>query len=270
MRYIYIFLILNSFLFANDILNIKHDDNFYNIGTHLGYYVDKNDKLSIDKITKKEFRAYHKTIANFGFLSSTYWFKLKFSYDKSMLDKKWLFSIENPLLNYVDLYVFNANKQLILHKKSGNLNTKSKLYEDIFLFDLPNASTEVFTLYVRIKTSGSMFVPMRIINAKALLKNTHLHQTLSGLYYGILFVLILYNLITFLYTREKVYALYVMFVISYALWQLSFDGLGTRYLWSNNYWMIEKGTTFFIYTSMFSLLVFSQILLKAKINIPNI
>ena len=270
MRYIYIFLLLFTFLNANDVLVIKKESNFYNVGEHLEYFIDKDDKYSIKDIQNKKFKDHRKSIANFGFLSPIYWFKLRFSYDKSMLDKKWLFNIENPLLNYIDLYVFDDNNTLVLHHQSGNLNVNSKFYkENTMLFDLPSTKG-VFTLYLKVKTSGSMFVPMQIISSKALLKTTYLRQTLSGLYYGVLFVLILYNLITFLYTKERVYALYVVFVISYALWQLSFDGLGVLYLWSDNFWMREKGTAFFIYTSIFALLLFSQTLLKAKRNIPKI
>ncbi len=270
MRYILFFLLLHTFLYGYDILKIKEDNNFYNVGKHLSYCTDKKGNYNISDVMKMKFKTYNKSIANFGFLSSVYWFKLKFSYDKRMVDKKWFFSIENPLLNYVDLYLFNNKQKLLFKKQSGNLRKNSEFYKDTLLFDLPSDKNDIYTLYIRVKTSGSMFVPMRIVDSKILLKSTHLHQTLSGVYYGVLFVLILYNLITFLYTKEKVYLFYVFFVISYALWQLSFDGLGVLYMWSENYWMREKGTTFFIYTSVFSLLIFSQTLLKAKRNIPKI
>jgi signal transduction histidine kinase len=114
-----------------------------------------------------------------------------------------------------------------------------------------------------------MLVPMELLSSKSLLEHTHVHQSLSGIYYGILLVLIFYNLIAFIYTKEKIYVLYVAFVASYALWQLSFDGLGWLHIWQENAWMREKGAVFFISTSIFFQLVFSRSLLNSKKNIPS-
>ena len=273
MRYIYIFLFLHTFLYANSVLVVKKQSNFYNIGKHLEYYVDVDDLCSIECVQTKKFKDYKKNIANFGFLQPTYWFKLRFRYDETMTDKKWLFSIDNHLLNYLDIYLLDTKHEIILHKKSGNLlrdRIDADSHQNTILFDIPNNTDEVFTLYIKIKTSGSMFIPMQLTSYKSFLQTTHLTQSISGVYYGVLFMLMLYNFITFLYTREKVYALYVAFIVSYALWQLSFDGLGVVYFWHDNYWMREKGTVFFIYTSTFALLLFSQTLLKAKENIPKL
>jgi signal transduction histidine kinase len=272
MRYIWIFLFLHTFLSANSVLKIQKEDNFYNIGKHLEYCIDKDEIYNIDSIQKQEFKDYNKSIANFGFLQPTYWFKLRFVYDESMLKKDWLFRIDNTLLNYVDLYVLDENSKVISHKKSGNLRREQslKLHENMLLFDMPNNHKGVLTLYLRVKTSGSLFIPIHFVSYKANLKDTHTMQLLYGAYYGVLFMLILYNFITFLYTREKMYILYVTFIVSYALWQLSFDGLGAVYFWSDNYWLIKNGTVLFIYTSTFALLLFSQTLLKAKENIPRL
>lgn len=160
---------------------------------------------------------------------------------------------------------------MIFHKKSGDLNSETlrDVNQNNLLFSLPRDSLQTYTLYLKVQTTGSMFVPMQIISSKPLIETTHLNQTITGMYYGILLILILYNSITFLYTREKVYVLYVMFVISYALWQLSFDGLGILYIWEDYPWMKEKSTVFFIFTSTFLLLLFSQSLLKAEENIPK-
>ena len=138
-----------------------------------------------------------------------------------------------------------------------------------YLFSLPNRCNQTYTIYLKVNTSGDLLVPLQIISTKSLIKDIHLSQNLSGIYYGILLILILYSTITFVYTREKIYLLYVSFVVSFALWQLSFDSLGFYYFWTDNYWMREKGTAFFIHSSTITLIIFSQSLLQANIRIKK-
>ncbi len=269
MRLLFILVFVSKLLLANTPLTISQDNTSYIVGSNLSYFIDKDNSLSIEDIQNEEFIPHTKDIANFGFLSPTHWFKLQLNYKKEMLEKDWWLSIDYPLLDFVDFYMFNADKQLIFHKKEGDLNRDSEkeLLQNRILFSLEDSSLETYTLYIKVTTSSSMLVPMHIISNRELIHKTHLSQSVSGLYYGILLILILYNMITFLYTREKIYSLYVLFVVSYALWQLSFDGLGILYFWGDIEWMREKSTVFFIYTSSFTLLLFTQSLLKAKENI---
>ncbi|EQB39315.1 hypothetical protein M947_07600 [Sulfurimonas hongkongensis] len=271
MRCLFLILFFASFLSSSEILRVTQEQEPYILGTQLEFYVDEKEDATLKDIQTKEFEKYSECIPNFGFLAKVHWFRLKFNYNEAMKRKEWWLSIDYPLLDFVDVYLLDANNQLISHKKSGDLYP---LYErDIkhhnLVFSLTNNSTETHTLYVKVKTSSSMLVPMEIISSKALLEHTHLHQSLSGIYYGILLVLIFYNLIAYIYTKEKIYVLYIAFVASYALWQLSFDGLGWLYVWQENAWMREKGAVFFISTSIFFQLIFSQSLLNSKNNIPK-
>jgi signal transduction histidine kinase len=272
MRYLVTLLLLSSLLLANTLLKIEDKDTLYTIGPYVSYLADSDDSLSIKDVQNSNFTPHQKAIPNFGFLSPTYWFKVQLTYQNNMHKEDWWLSIDYPLLDFVTLYIFDSKQNLISTKKSGDLYEESlkEIKQNKILFSLANQKAQTYTLYIKIQTSSSMLVPIYIMSHKVLLEQTHINQTLSGLYYGILLILILFNTITFFYTKEKIYALYVLFVTSYALWQLSFDGLGVLYFWGDFQWMKAKGTVFFIYTSTFALLLFSQALLKAKENIPKV
>ena len=272
MRYIFfIILFFNSVLFALEPLSIKQCNTPYNIGKNTQYFVDSTNTLTLHDVINKHFTTYTKNILNFGFLQPTHWFKIRFQYNKKMIDKRWWLQIDYPHLDSVDYYLLNNKNKLLAHKVSGDLQNISKrdLNHTNILFLLPNNSTQTYTIYLRVQTTSSMQLPIQIISETGLFKQTRLEQAISGLYYGILIILILYSLITFVYTREDVYGYYVLYTISFALWQLSFDGLGMLYFWDSFYWMREKGIVFFIYTSTLTLLIFSQAFLKSKSNIPK-
>jgi len=271
MRYLLTLLLLQTFLFSNNILTIEQNKTSYTIGSKVSYLIDTDNSFTLNEIQSKEFTPHTKDIPNFGFLAPSYWFKFSFNYNENSAQKDWWLWLDYPLLDFVDLYVLDSNTQLVMHKKSGDLvgDALKDVNQNVILFSLPHETQETYTLYLKVKTTSSMLIPMQIISTQELVKKTHLNQSIAGIYYGILLILILYNAMTFAYTREKIYALYVLFVVSYALWQLSFDGLGMLYFWGDIYWMREKGTVFFIYTSTFTLLLFSSALLKAKENIPR-
>jgi len=271
MRYVILILFLISSLYSNEVLRITGDSKPYILGSYLEFYVDESEDITLKEIKNKEFKKYSKSIANFGFLTKVHWFRFKFSYDEAMQKKEWWLCIDYPLLDFVDVYMLDKDNKLVLHKKSGDLYSLDErdTKQHNLIFSLLNNSTETYTLYVKVKTSSSMLVPMKLISSKSLLEHTHVSQSLSGIYYGILLVLIFYNFIAFIYTKEKIYVLYVAFVASYALWQLSFDGLGWLYIWQENSWMREKGAVFFISTSIFFQLIFSKSLLSSKTNIPK-
>ena len=270
-KIILLVIIFSTLLFADRVLEIQKADAPYTVGPTSSYLLDKENKFTLEDIQKMDFKEYTKNIPNFGFLSPPYWFKFQLKYSELMAQKEWWLNIDYPLLDYVALYVFDSQGNLVKHRVSGDLNpnAKSDLHQNSILFKLPNVPDETYTLYLKVNTSSSMLVPMYIMSNESLVEHVHVTQTLSGMYYGILIILILYNSITFAYTREKVYAFYVIFVSAYAIWQLSFDGLGVLYFWGDSYWMREKATSLFIYTGTFTFLLFSQSLLHAKENIPK-
>jgi len=265
------FMFLNTFLSASNILEIKQANNAYAVGKYVNYYVDDTNSLKLDDIREKAFIVQNNEIINFGFLRPTYWFKMSFRYNEAMQNNIWWLDIDYPLLDYVDMYILDENGEVISHKQSGDLNYKilKDIQQTKVLFSLPYQSLQIYTVYLKVKTSSSMLLPIRIISNKSLYSSTYISQILSGMFYGILLILIIYNALIYIFTKEKIYFLYILFVVSYGIWQLSFDGIGSLYIWDNNDWMREKASSVFIYVIGFTLLLFSQYLLNSKKNIPR-
>ena len=269
-KFLFLILFFNTLIFADNVITINTKDS-YSIGKSVAYFIDRSNKTTLQEVQSKHFTNYNKEIINFSFLQPTYWFTFKLKYDQDQIAKKWWLYIDYPHLDFVSLYILNENNETIFHQKGGDLEliAKEQLRHNNLLFSLPKSSVEVYTYYLRVETSGSVLLPLQIISNSKLLEESNFAKILSGLYYGILMILILYTLVTFLATKEKVYGFYILFILSYGLWQLSYDGLGILYFWGDSYWMREKATVFFIFTSTFFLLLFSKTLLKAKLHMPR-
>ena len=87
-------------------------------------------------------------------------------------------------------------------------------------------------------------------------------QIIQGIFYGLMLVMILYNIFLYLSVKRKSYLYYVCFVSSFLILQLGLTGFGFQYLWPNTPWIndysIATGGAF----SLLFLILFARAFLK--------
>ncbi|GAB3292451.1 hypothetical protein GCM10027511_05560 [Hymenobacter humi] len=100
-----------------------------------------------------------------------------------------------------------------------------------FLFDLPPRPGQTATYYLRLRSDTRTSFRAMLHSGAGLIPELSVQYWLLGGFYGILFIMVLYNLILFLFLKERTYFFYVLYVVSGALLFLTEDGLGFQYLW---------------------------------------
>ncbi len=236
----------------------------------LSYFEDKEGTLSLEEVQKQDFLVHDDNVMGFGFTSSVYWIKFSTSLqDKSSLEQWWL-NVSYPLLNKLDLYICDENDKLLELKKSGKARPfKDREVKDRnFLFQINSAAKQ--NLYLRVQTQSSMQIPLSIQSTQNLFETSQMALILSGIYYGLFILIFIYNFISFVYTRSRKYFLYLLFISSFALWQLSLDGLGIQFFWSEWNWMIDQGGGVMMGVLTLSIILFSREFLQTKFHAPRI
>ena len=114
---------------------------------------------------------------------------------------------------------------------SHSFATRPHPYKN-FLFDLPPRPGETATYYLRLHSDTRTSFRAMLHSGAGLIPELSLQYWLLGIFYGILFIMVLYNLILFFFLKERTYLYYVLYVLSGSLLFLSEDGLGFQYLWS--------------------------------------
>lgn len=71
-----------------------------------------------------------------------------------------------------------------------------------------------------------------------------------GGYFGIMMVMALYNLFVFFSIRDKGYLYYVLYILCLCFAQLTLQGVGQAYFWSDFPWFSSKPRCFFTLSSM--------------------
>ena len=103
-----------------------------------------------------------------------------------------------------------------------------------FLFDLPPRPGQTATYYLRLRSDTRTSFRAMLHSGTGLIPELALQYWLLGLFYGVLSIMVLYNLILFFFLKEQTYLSYVLYVLSGALLFLSEDGLGFQYIWSGS------------------------------------
>jgi len=233
-KYFLPFLFIFTSLFAHDELAYK-----------LSYYNDITEELSIDNIQEQKFISTDKKMLNLGITNTPHWFKLEFNLSN---DKKpehsWWLKIDYPPLDYIDIYLYDKNNKLLSITNTGELRPfKNRSVADpAFIEELHLKQEGKYTAYIRIHTEGALQVPIKIINSNKLIKEQYKPILLSGLYYGLFIIILLYNIVLYFFTRDKNYLLYITFVTVFVFYQLSLDGIGIAFIWGDYPWIVSHAS----------------------------
>ncbi|MEM9981408.1 MAG: 7TM diverse intracellular signaling domain-containing protein, partial [Bacteroidota bacterium] len=105
--------------------------------------------------------------------------------------------------------------------------------------------------YVRVLTKDKINLSSKIQTVPDFIDRELPKYILSGLVYGLILMVILVNLLTFLIVRERQYFLYCLYITTLLLYLLSIHGMGFQYLWPslpilNNYALVISNTLMII------------------------
>ncbi len=218
-----------------------------------------------------DFTPHHKGVQSFGIVNTAYWFKLDIRPVQEQLLQHWWVKIDYPPLDYIDYYLLDAKDKLLKHIHSGELRPfeAREVSDPSFIHQLTFSGAQNHTLYIRVQTEGALQVPLSLIDTHALLKQQYLPVIISGIYYGLFCIIALYSIVILLYTRDINYFYYLVFVTTFAFWQLSLDGVGVAYIWGAYPWIVEHASALATSILTFSAILFSRNFLNTSIYIPK-
>ncbi|HMW60262.1 MAG TPA: 7TM diverse intracellular signaling domain-containing protein [Leptospiraceae bacterium] len=199
---------------------------------------------------------------SFGYTDSVTW--LKFDLENQTSEPHWLIYISYPLLDRVTLYTREDGS--LRAQESGQLVSMSaKDYASryiVFRITIEPGSRQSYLL--RVQSADSVVIPLQVMTFESLASREHNEQIAVGVFYGIVILLILYNLLIFFYAKESSYLFYVYYVTSYLLMQLSENGILGEMLLPEVPWFANQLLAFLVYHVIFAASAFSYRFLRAE------
>ncbi|MDJ1501095.1 hybrid sensor histidine kinase/response regulator [Xanthocytophaga agilis] len=222
---------------AQNSLKLQNDSVTYNLNPYLKMLKDKNRSLSITQIQSPVFQNRFIAHPNYslGFSQAGYWLRFTIL---SPPDKNWILSIHNPLLVHAKLYIPQRDSGFQV-QEWGSQTTKLYSYKyPIFSIKPQSATPQTYYLYVW--GDGPLDLPVLIESETFFQKKDHIEQFWQGIFYGILFVMAVYNFILYVFLRDLSYLYYVLYLILIAFFLLSLSGYGNEWLWSSPSWWSDR------------------------------
>lgn len=183
--------------------------------------------------------------ANLGTQRGAVWLHLQLQAPGSA-PGAWLLDIDNPSLDRVEVVV--ARQGQVLQRAvlgdtvpaAQRATTHRTLAVPLAL--PPGALVDVL---VRVQSTGSLLVPMVLLQADALREREARVQLLQGLLAGVGLCLLVYSLLQWAATRDGMFAWYALSLAGVTGFFLAFHGLGTQHLWGSGGWMSQNAAMLF-------------------------
>lgn len=248
--------LISQVIFDHPSENIAVENNIY-------YIEDKDNNLSIQEVVKiNNFKVIERKVHNFGVTSSSIWLRLSVTNKTSVGNL--ILQVNQPLIDEVTLYSYNYKLRQYTNMRLGEFQPfKTRSYQTPqYLFDLKVHQDSTRTYYLRVRCKENMQIPILIGTRISVLNSSVVSNLASGIYIGIMLVMILYNLFIYFTVRDKSYLLYSLYIVVVLLTQTSLQGLTFQFLWPNHPTLSMYSQFFFpSLTGIFALEFFKKFLL---------
>ena len=205
---------------AYGITNVMPDDDSSKI-IRSEYLIDRTSTADVSEIKRlskaDEWQAISEDTPNFGYQKYPYWYRFDVQ-NTSSSRKEQIIEISYPLLDYVDFYEFSKG-ELVQKIHIGDREPYSSRVIDHpnLLFPIAIGGGETHQIYMRVITNGAHQVPITISDPTSLFIRLGKEDALHATYYGVVSIIIFFNLMIFIALREKQYLYYALSAFSYML-----------------------------------------------------
>ncbi|MEO6226572.1 MAG: diguanylate cyclase [Thermomonas sp.] len=203
-----------------------------------------------------------------GFQDGAYWFHLTVV-NHNTDEPRWILVQEYALSDNLDLYLRYPDGHVV-HETGGDHVSFSTRYiryrHPNFRIELPLG--QPVELLLRVQSQSSMQVPLVLYTPRAFAEVLRDAQFSTGLYYGIVLALVIYNLVLWLMLRDSGYFWYLWHIAAFGLVLFTLNGYGFEYVWPEWPWMADAAVPLSICLALIGMQLFSRSFLELQERWP--
>src|SRR6056297_3268551 len=234
-------IILSPFIFVLSGYSAKiviDNNNEASFTQNLYYYKDTANKLSIQSILKSpnkhSFNKIKGNKLNPGYTQSAYWIKFTL-HNKTKKNKQLLFSINYPLLNYVNFYKTDNNNIIESYHTGEDKPFSSREIKNrnfVFNLDIPSDKSRTYYAYV-FNNGETLRIPMEIDTKDSYYEKDSFDLSINTLYYGFLIFAFIFNIFLFFNIRDRIYIFFSLYVLFLGLFLMNTDCISVKLFWQD-------------------------------------
>lgn len=201
-----------------------------------GNTLSADDALSILTSSDNQKVTYNDS-PSLGFQQNPFWFLLRID-NNGPTAARYLIA-GRPHIDYLNLYLYNAKLEPIAADHQGDrLRWHERAMDDnepVFPLTLPAEQTSFVLL--KVTTTGALELPITLLDHDEYLSYKRSRHIFSGLYFGAILAMCLFNLLLFIAIRDRSYLLYVLYLIALMTFLLTRSSIAFQFLWPQNPWL---------------------------------
>jgi serine phosphatase RsbU (regulator of sigma subunit) len=223
------------------VYEVTSDFSYANISKYLYVFEDSTKKMDFKKVLALDdnrFKNIQTDDPNYGFKKSDFWLKVVFKNPEN-LNRNLFLEFDYPLFDKIDVFSQDERGNWVNTQKTVGdkvpFQERSIFYRNpVFEISLDPLETRVY--FFKIDTESSIQFPTYLYNTKEISKHISITEILFGMFYGILLIMGIYNLVLYFAIQNRSYLYYFVYIFLYGLTQSSLNGHTFQYLWPNSLW----------------------------------
>ena len=233
MRLLYFMILVLISAFAKGQVMISDPDKIENLAYTAEYIEDPQGELTLQDVTQTnnstKFKPVGKQVISFGLTYSFFW--IRSTITNKTNERLFVKISSNPLTDILFFETTGASKGIQYHSGSW-LPFNKRVVRDIdYLFPLEVAKNSSSTIYLRVMHYRGTQFPLHAGTLKAFYVVDVERSFLDGIYYGLMLLMVLYNLFIYFSLRDTSYLYYVIYVFLIAFLNATMDGYSFKYVW---------------------------------------
>ena len=262
-----------TWLFASEQAFIPLDNTTKHIklGSTL-YYFAEEKPLTLNDIKQPglhpQFQSIDQDEPNLGFVEGGYWFRLRLhnTQDPEGGIKDWLLELDYSFLDHIEYY-----------SPTDGPDYEQVIVGDIYPFDARDIDlhSHVFPLhlepgdmreiYFRVETTTSLQMPLELWSPNRFVESNALKFYWTGIFYGMMLAMILYNFFVYLSVRDPAYIHYICYISCITLINMIITGLAFQKIWPSYPFLANTAFAIFCPITIFFALSFTRSFLQTKL-----
>ncbi|RHX84597.1 7TM diverse intracellular signaling domain-containing protein [Leptospira stimsonii] len=257
-------LVLFSFpVFGIDLVHLE--DSPIGREESLEYFVDENNGLSFSQIRdlaeKGKFTV--SNISSFGYTNASVWVRIRVE-NSSNLAIRWIVEYPFPNVDLVEYYDEKKGESPFYRAGNSFPFTVRPIQNRIAAFPsvgLPHSKKDIF---IKIRSASRVQISFRYYGALIYYKKVIYEQLFFGLFFGSMLILVFYNFLLYIYTKERNYFFFSIYILGFSFFQFVLEGFGFQILWPNAVGWTGPSIPFFFLICLSLMCLFANSYLNLK------
>jgi signal transduction histidine kinase len=231
----FLFLLLSNFsLYAidGDTLILHNGITTWEIDKKVSFMRDDSNKASLADILKSEKFKRSNTDLHLGVIEENVWANISLL-NKSFTQENFVLVVDDASLTFVELFLLNNKNQLIFQSSSGaGISQKERMIKGSRIaFPLNMKEGRIINAFIKVRFNAYFTFPIKIQTLSAFYEQSNQIRVGLGVFYGMILLLGIYNIVLSLIFKEKVFIYFMATSLFYGLGMATYDGFLSEYLY---------------------------------------